>query len=70
MLATAFGHHKAGNLIVLAESYHPNSRLKSVAKGRDLTGSKRPGYYNGGEEGLHQHSWRTWYVEPFATVDG
>ena len=53
MLETAFGHHRAGNSIVLAESYPPNSRLKSVAKGRDLTVLKRPGYYNGGEEGLH-----------------
>ena len=35
MLATAFGHHEAENLIVLAESYHPDPRLKSVAKGRD-----------------------------------
>ena len=35
ILGTAFGHHKAENLIVLAESYHPNSPPKSVAKGRD-----------------------------------
>lgn len=53
MLEAAFEHRKAENLIVLAEAYHPNSLLKSVAKGLDLTVSKRPGYYNGGEEGLH-----------------
>ena len=59
MLEAAFEHHKAENLIVLAEPYHPNPLLKSVAKDPDLTVSKRPGYYNGGEEGLHQHFWRT-----------
>ena len=52
ILETAFGHRKAENLLVLAESYHPDSPLKSVAKDRDWTASKRPGYYNGGEEGL------------------
>ena len=59
MPEAAFEHHKAGNLIFLADPNHPNSHLKSVAKSPDLTVSKRPGYYNGGEEGLHQHFWRT-----------
>ena len=35
MLETVSVHHKAENLIVLAESNHPDPRLKSVAEGPD-----------------------------------
>ena len=35
MLEIASVHHKAENLIVSADSYYPESRLKSVAKDPD-----------------------------------
>ena len=35
MLEIASVHHKAENLIVSADAYYPDSRLKSVVEGPD-----------------------------------